>query len=439
MKPYIRALQDRKRQENYNFNQMREYEDDYYKTYQPPRSNPDKFNNDSYSSNSRQPNNMNDNIIRNSKRRVSDQREEMYNMNQRNIQFDNQKFAQRRASHLDESNLSLSNHGMEQFSTNDISNHSGNSINANNTGKELFPDLRSTVDELQQKNRELLNEIRTLKSNNADTEISDLRIALQNQKNRNAQLFQDLQKAENQAADAKQLLSLKETSIQAMQDECQKLRIEHQDMLTTIRLQNDQISQLSQRNRELEMELEKTRLAQPYMTAYKPPSALVDNINSMTYKNFRAPNSNYNDNIPNNFNNSYNNFNNSTYSANQNASISTSKDNNTSNTTSIAIVNGKGNVHPAMKVNIPFGNNNEEPSKASDIDAKSMDNKLLREQYELYLKKKEGKEWLLSRAPPKGMNKSHVRQEKEKLADECDELSRIVSKLKLELKMRGIF
>ena len=126
-----------------------------------------------------------------------------------------------------------------------------------------FNELNSKViTELQQKNRELINEIRALKTSRNDDEINELRAALQTQKNRNAQLFQDLQTSENQVADTKQLLTLKDTTIQNLQDECQKLRIEYQDLLASIRIQNDQIAQLSRRNRELELEIEKNRLAQ---------------------------------------------------------------------------------------------------------------------------------------------------------------------------------
>lgn len=274
------------------------------------------------------------------------------------------------------------------------------------------------ISELQQKNRELINEIRALKTSRNDDEINELRAALQTQKNRNAQLFQDLQNSENQVADTKQLLALKDTTIQNLQDECQKLRIEYQDLLASIRIQNDQIAQLNRRNRELELEIEKTKLNQQCFNLY--PSIPFTQIQQQQQQQQRY--------IDNNINNNNN--------VQQNKIIQDQNTVQIEQTTQLNSQSNKNNVHPAMRDNLFF---EETPKKADEINAKSLTDDELREKYKTYTQLKESKNWILSRAPPKGSNFCHVRQEKEKLADECDELARICSKIKLEMKLRGIF
>ncbi|OHS93936.1 hypothetical protein TRFO_39889 [Tritrichomonas foetus] len=450
--PYARALQNRKMRDT-RFTKN-DYDERAFPKYQLQRNNNANYNNyqDPYAR--RQDRYYDDDYVQKpqqfyedrprqpTRRRGSDFNDEIKTRRNEARQQHKQMKAPRKMSQNDDCNNSYSsmmseNRSNDENSFSKMSQNSQVSSTQVQQTKELYPDLRSTVDELQQKNRELLNEISMLKNMNTDNEICELRVQLQTQKNRNAQLFQDLQKAENAAADAKQLISMKDTTIQSVQDECQKLRIDYQDLLTTVKLQNDQISQLNRRNRELEAELEKTRLAQPYMSAYKPV-LINEPFDSFPNNNNNMSNNIYNDPIDNgidagnvgaqkNFDDNFN-------------SIPTKPPHigGASSTTSIQLINTKGNIHPAMKdnLNINFGDNEQ---KACDINVKVMNNVELRQQYESYLKKKESKEWLLSRAPPKGANKSHVRQEKEKLSDECDELARIVSKLKLELKLRGIY
>lgn len=293
------------------------------------------------------------------------------------------------------------------------------------------------IAELQQKNRDLITEIRALKTVRNDEEINELRVALQTQKNRNAQLFQDLQNSENQVADTKQLLSLKDTTIQNLQDECQKLRIEYQDLLASIRIQNDQIAQLSRRNRELEIEIERTKLAQQ---CYGINQSMPFGMNNNFSLNPQLGTQRFFDNNTNNISQMKTipdrNVNSVTPSGSANIPPQTTDSNLLTVPPSTYSIQPKGNVHPAMKDNLFF---EEPPKKADDLNVQNLTDDELREKYKHYTQLKDSKNWILSRAAPKGANFSHVRQEKEKLADECDELARICSKIKLEMKLRGIF
>jgi hypothetical protein len=93
-------------------------------------------------------------------------------------------------------------------------------------------------------------------------------------------------------------------------------------------------------------------------------------------------------------------------------------------------------VPSAMKDNVYFG---DDGKAASEMTVGQMSDAELRARLQALTKEKEEKEWLLSRAPPKGANSAHVRRQKEQLDEDVAALDRVLSKIRLEMKRRQIY
>jgi hypothetical protein len=94
-----------------------------------------------------------------------------------------------------------------------------------------------------------------------------------------------------------------------------------------------------------------------------------------------------------------------------------------------------------MRVNLCFGGGGDDSlgRVAKQIPAEDMSDVELKDRFESLSREKEEKERQLSRAPPKGSNLAHVRRQKEELDNEIVKIGSLLSKVKLEMKRRGIY
>jgi hypothetical protein len=96
-------------------------------------------------------------------------------------------------------------------------------------------------------------------------------------------------------------------------------------------------------------------------------------------------------------------------------------------------------IPAAMRVNLCFGADDSLARVAKQIPVEDMSDGELKDRFESLSKEKEDKERQLNRAPPKGSNLAHVRRQKEELDNEVVKLGSLLSKVKLEMKRRGIY
>jgi chromosome segregation ATPase len=96
-------------------------------------------------------------------------------------------------------------------------------------------------------------------------------------------------------------------------------------------------------------------------------------------------------------------------------------------------------VPAAMRVNVCFGGDDSPARMAKHIPVEDMSDAELKDRFESLSREKEDKERQLNRAPPKGSNLAHVRRQKEELDNEVVKLGSLLSKVKLEMKRRGIY
>lgn len=96
-------------------------------------------------------------------------------------------------------------------------------------------------------------------------------------------------------------------------------------------------------------------------------------------------------------------------------------------------------VHPAMKDNLFFGDDQPEKKDNYDIIVQELRDDEIQHDFESFTREKEEKERILSKAPEKGISLSKSRRMKEQLEDEIDALSRKIGILKREMKQRGLY
>jgi hypothetical protein len=96
-------------------------------------------------------------------------------------------------------------------------------------------------------------------------------------------------------------------------------------------------------------------------------------------------------------------------------------------------------IPSAMKDNLCFGDDSFHSRPNADIPVTKLTDIQLREELQFLTEEKAEKERLLNRAPPKGANRAHVRTQKAELEDEITGLSSCLSKVRLEMKRRGIY
>jgi uncharacterized membrane protein len=96
-------------------------------------------------------------------------------------------------------------------------------------------------------------------------------------------------------------------------------------------------------------------------------------------------------------------------------------------------------IPSAMKDNLRFGHDSFHSRPNADIPVAKLTDVQLREQVQFLTEEKAEKERLLNRAPPKGANRAHVRAQKAELDDEITALSACFSKVRLEMKRRGLY
>ncbi|KAK8881905.1 hypothetical protein M9Y10_044543 [Tritrichomonas musculus] len=96
-------------------------------------------------------------------------------------------------------------------------------------------------------------------------------------------------------------------------------------------------------------------------------------------------------------------------------------------------------VHPAMKDNLFFGDDQPEKKDNYDIIVQELRDDEIQHDFESFTREKEEKERILSKAPEKGISLSKSRRMKEQLENEIDALSRKIGILKREMKQRGLY
>jgi hypothetical protein len=92
-------------------------------------------------------------------------------------------------------------------------------------------------------------------------------------------------------------------------------------------------------------------------------------------------------------------------------------------------------IHPAMLDHVCF---DEAACSATLSQIPEMTDQQLRETLQGTIRNKEEKERRANKVPPKGTNVAFARREREQLEDEVAELAKVVSKIKQEMKKRGI-
>lgn len=103
------------------------------------------------------------------------------------------------------------------------------------------------------------------------------------------------------------------------------------------------------------------------------------------------------------------------------------------------LYNKQSVVHPAMKDNLFFGDDQPEKKDNYDLIVQELRDDEIQHDFESFTREKEEKERILSKAPEKGISISKSRRMKEQLDNEIDDLSRKISILKREMKQRGLY
>jgi predicted RNase H-like nuclease (RuvC/YqgF family) len=225
---------------------------------------------------------------------------------------------------------------------------------------------------LHQKNREMMNELTILKSENA----------------RFTQVSKQLAAAQREVAELSQLLRSKEASISALDEAYHKLETDYKRLLDNRSIDADSLAAKQTEINRLQQELDQCKFNRrldddPPIGRFRPQSEEQPPPPPQQQQRREVP--------------------------------------------------------AAMRVNLCFGSDDSLARMARQIPVEDMSDMELKDRFESLSKEKEDKERQLNRAPPKGSNLAHVRRQKEELDNEIVKLGSLLSKVKLEMKRRGIY
>lgn len=336
----------------------------------------------------------------------------------------------------------------DEFTEEEIKPHNRNHSNISDFDE--ISELRQTNRDLQNEIHDLENEIQRLQKQlkQKESEIpEDFQFAIQKQKDINAQLQTQLDKAQMRISQLEQVISIKEDSIQKMTSEFQAASATLKDHMDIMSSQSSQLEQANNQILSLKIELERYKRGQE-SSSFQKRLSLGDPDDSMNI--ISAPTS-YQDMLPFSRNENYNNYNLNTQSDPNSPSSYNYKLYQPQSQFQPAAQNLNGSPtmnmnpyqpnnfsnHPAMRDNLRFGD--DQPPPPLEFNVETMTDDEIREKFNEYSKVKADIEWKLNRVPPKAANMSHVRAEREKMEEEVDQLHRKISKLKYEMKKRHIF
>lgn len=335
----------------------------------------------------------------------------------------------------------------DEFTEEEIKPHNRSSNNISDFDEAT--ELRQVNRELQNEIHELENEIQRLRMQLKQKESEcpeDFQFTLQKQKDINAQLQSQLDKAQMRISQLEQVISIKEDSIQKMTSEFQAASATLKDHMDIMSTQSSQLEQANNQILSLKIELERYKRMQQDSNQFPARLSLGDPDEKMSIRSaptsFQDPlpysrndNYNFNANAPSDPN-SPTNYNYKSYQSQQPYQPAIPNLNGSPTINSNQFQTNYSN-HPAMRDNLRFGD--DQPPPPLEFNVEIMTDDEIREKFNEYSKIKGDLEWKLNRVPPKAANMSHVRAEREKMEDEVDQLHRKISKLKYEMKKRHIF
>ena len=446
---YILALKNRNRrkidqEENLNQNADRDYYDQQRKI--PNHS----YNNNNISQMPQKKFNIKNNTSNSNDQRIekNENQEADFDYNQKQQQDESllQNDHVRYSSH--ESRISIP---AEEFTEDEIP------IQRHTTNISDFDEANESHHNNIDNSRELLEKIRMLELENKNLKMKQesedstesLKFAIQQQKNINAQLQIQYDKAQARIAELERIISQKENAIQTMTMEFQNVSATLKDHMDVMSAQSAQLEQANNQIVSLKIEIDRLKRNQNGAYSNKPGSYGDNDTQSTMRQNFDFNQNSLNDTnryIDTNFNqNSMPQVPNQRFDQNPqlwpDQNLPQRYDQNPQQRYDLAPQPRYDSTnHPAMKDNLKFGDNQFQPAYNNDEQlVQSMSDKELRDKYDELTKVKADIEWKLNRAPPKAANMSHVRAEREKMEAEADELHKKTSRLKLEMKRRHIF
>ena len=268
----------------------------------------------------------------------------------------------------------------------------------------------------------------------------DFQFSLQKQKDINAQLQSQLDKAQIRISQLEQVISIKEDSIQKMTSEFQAASSTLKDHMDIMSSQSSQLEQANSQILSLKIELERYKRGQQDSNQFPNRFSLGESDDRMSIK---SVSSSYQEPFPYTNNDDFNTMNDpssptsynfASYQPQPQPTIPNSYGSPTSNSNQYQTNYAN---HPAMRDNLRFGD--DQPPPPLEFNVETMTDDEIRTKFNEYSKIKGELEWKLNRVPPKAANMSHVRAEREKMEEDVDQLHRKISKLKYEMKKRHIF
>ena len=292
-----------------------------------------------------------------------------------------------------------------------------------------------------------------------------------------------LDDAMKRISDLEMILANKEKMLQAATDAIAQFQTEINDLTTKYKSQGNELLMALSKNKELELEIEE--LKDQEQKYFNERVNYQENYDNNAYTNQRyydnedfsqpAPNNNYpsqyddrgNNRFQDRYDEKYNlNKNNTQYnneynyreqntnnysSYHENQPFSSTQNNLTNNNNKFNLSNYSNStnqniyghkppeIHPAMKDNLFFGDDQPERKDNYDIVARSMRDDDLQSEYKDLVREREEKERRLSRAPEQGVSSNRARLMKAQLEDEIEDLIRKINITKREMKQRGLY
>lgn len=288
-------------------------------------------------------------------------------------------------------------------------------------------DLKEIISQLQQKNKELIKENRSLKLSRDGIEIEA-----------------QMRKKDQKIQELEQIITIKENIIENLKQSNDQLISDYQRANDTNKITNKQLLITKSKIIELEEELAQYQVNKPYSpprkNRYESDIPLqrennmydIEEYSTRQNNSFKPPKTLNDDPIR--------------YSTRDNDDLYTRqsyipKPSNVPPVEQDPLLIRKSQVpsqiHAALKDNIVFGK--PSPPREINFSVEGLGNEEIRTLYDKLTREREEKERLLNKAPERAKITSYVRAEKEKLENEVDELSKKIAKVKYELKKRHAF